>query len=213
MNFLALLGWSYDDSTEIFSRDELIKHFSLERVGRAAAIFDYTKLNWMSGLYMRSLPEETVIDRVIDFLKQQGYNVENYDSQWLAGIIQLEIERSKTLKEFGEHLRYFFVEQVQYDQKAVEKIFLKDKDKTKERLQALIEALEKETDFSHANLEKVMRNLTEKLGAKFGQIAQPARVALTGGTASPGIFDVIHFLGKERTLQRLKAAINKIETL
>lgn len=204
LNFLALLGWAPDETTQIMSRDELIRRFSLEQVSRSAAVFDTTKLIWMNGYYMRNLPEQEIIKRAIDFFSSAGYDISRYERSWLEGIIRLEIERSKNFAEMLEHLRFFLDEDIQYEQSAVEKHLKKEK--VDSILQKVAETLSGLEDFSQPALEKALRGLAENLGIKFGHIVHPLRVAITGRSASPGIFDVLHFLGKERTLKRIHYA-------
>ena len=204
VNFLALLGWAPDETTQIMSRSELIRRFSLKQVSRSAAVFDITKLLWMNGYYMRNLPQQDIINRAIDFFASAGYEIERYDRTWLEGIIRLEIERSKNFAEMLEHLRFFLDEEVRYEQSAVDKHLKKEN--VDLRLRKVAETLSALEDFTQPALEKALRGLAENLGVKFGHIVHPLRVAITGRTASPGIFDVLHFLGKERTLKRIQFA-------
>ncbi len=202
MNYLALLGWAPDETTQIMNRTELISRFTLERVSRSAAIFDIAKLEWMNGYYMRNLPAEQVIKSAIEYMASAGLNVQQFRREWLEGVNRLEIERSKTLEEMYEHLRFFFEEEISYEPAAVSK-FLSGED-VDFILEQVAETLASVSDFSQTALEKVLRDLATKLNISFSKIVHPLRVALTGRTASPGIFDVLHFLGKERVLQRLE---------
>jgi glutamyl-tRNA synthetase len=204
-NCLALLGWSYDGVQEIFSREELVEKFSLERVSKAAAIFDTAKLEWMNGYYIRSLPRERIEQEAMVCLRRSGYDVDTRDAQWLSGIIGLELERAKTLREFAQHLDYFFSDTVSYDQKGAEQFF------HQEGTEALLEAVSRRVGemrtFEKEPLERELRALADELGVKFATIVHPTRLALTGRTASPGLFDVVVYLGKERVLARLEQAI------
>jgi glutamyl-tRNA synthetase len=208
VNFLALLGWAYNGAAEIFSLDELISKFSLEAVSKAAAVFDATKLLWMNGLYIRSLPQKVVIDRAKSFMASVGYDVSQYDSKWLDGIITLEIERSKTLKELAAHLEFFLSDEIRYDETAVAKFLLREESQgilthVRNRLASL-------EQFDTKTLEHALRSLAEELTLKFGQVVHPTRVALTGCSASPGIFDVITNLGQSRVIARLDSALELI---
>ncbi|MCX7765585.1 MAG: glutamate--tRNA ligase, partial [Candidatus Sumerlaeia bacterium] len=202
MNYLALLGWAPDETTQIMNRTELISRFTLERVSRSAAIFDIAKLEWMNGYYMRNLPPEQVINSAIEYMAMSGLNVHRFNREWLEGVIRLEIERSKTLAEMYEHLCFFFEDNISYEPAAVTK-FLSGNDADFILLQ-VTETLTSVSDFSQISLEKALRELSAKLNISFSKVVHPLRVALTGRTASPGIFDVLHFLGKERVLQRLE---------
>jgi glutamyl-tRNA synthetase len=209
VNFLALLGWAYNGTRETFSLDELILTFSLEGVSKAAAVFDATKLLWMNGLYMRSLPEELVVDRAKAFLARTGYDVRRYDSKWLGEVIALEIERSKTLKEMAGHLEFFLSDQVRYDDAAVAKFLLAEK--SAEILMHVRNQLASLEQFDAKTLEHSLRFLAEQLSVKFAKVVHPMRVALTGRSASPGIFDVITHLGKSRVISRLDSALEMIQ--
>jgi len=208
VNFLALLGWAYNGAAEIFSLDELINKFSLGAVSKAAAVFDATKLLWMNGLYMRSLPQKVVIDRAKAFLASVGHDVSQYDSKWLDGIITLEIERSKTLKEMAAHLEFFLSDQIRYDETAVAKFLLREE--SREIIGHVRNRLASLEQFDTKTLEHALRSLAEELNLKFGQVVHPTRVALTGSSASPGIFDVITNLGQSRVIARLDSALELI---
>jgi len=207
MNFLALLGWAYDDATQIFSRDDLVEKFTIERVNRSPAVFDSEKLIWMNGYYIRNLPQEQACRRVRDWLAKRGFDIAKFDQQWLDGIIRLEIERSKTLDDFVTHLGYFLREEIEYDEKAVQKHLRRPE--AGRCLRALRTLLAEAADLRPETLEPLMRALSESLQLSFGKIAQPLRVVLTGGAASPPIFDVIYYLGRERVLRRLDQALAK----
>ena len=208
INFLALLGWAYDDVTQIFSRDELVEKFTIERVNRSPAVFDGEKLLWMNGHYIRSLSTGDICRRVRDWLAAREGDLSKFDQLWLDGIIGLEIPRSKTLAEFAEHLRYFLRDDLQFDDKAVRKHVKRPE--AAECLRALRTLLAEAADLRPETLEPLMRSLSESRHLSFGKIAQPLRVALTGGAASPPIFDVLFFLGRERVLQRIDYAINHL---
>jgi glutamyl-tRNA synthetase len=208
INYLVRLGWSYGDQ-EIFSREELIKYFSFENVGRAAAVFNPEKLLWLNGQYiMRRSPEE-LADLVMPFLVREKVAGEGQeiDRVWLSKAVATLQERSRTLVELAQSLRYYISEEVEYEEKAGVK-FLNQK--SLPLLSELREELGKMTDFSAAELEKVFTGIMERRQIKLGALAQPVRVALTGGTVSPGIFEVIEIMGREKTLKRLDKAIQSI---
>jgi len=204
VNFLALLGWSLDDKSEFFTKDELIQHFSLDRCGKSGAVFNIEKLQWLNGVHLRALGEEEAVRRVRDFMSLQGIDPNQYDSHWLASVIRMQIERARNLKELVENMHYFLTDDVQYVEKDVEKHLRKGN--AGAVLDEWIALLEKAPDFSHETLEPPLRELSERLGLGFGKIVQPCRVALTGSSASPGIFEVLEALGKDRALKRLREA-------
>ncbi len=209
LNYLVRLGWSYGDQ-EIFTKEELIRHFSFENVGKAAAVFNPEKLLWLNGQYMMNTPSEKLVELVMPFLVQESVIGEagRVDTAWLAKAIDTLKERAKTLVELARSLRYYIAPEVEYDEKAKTK-FLNEK--SIPYLVELREALAGLSEFSHAELEKTFRSITEKHGIKLGALAQPVRVAMTGGTESPGIFEVLEIVGREKTLARLDKAIRTIE--
>jgi len=205
VNFLARLGWSYGDQ-EIFSKKELIQKFTLENVGKSPAVFNPEKLIWLNGWYIRNKPAEEIAELIIPFLKKKGFQV--ILDERLIKIVNILRERAKTLLELANSSDYFFVDEVKYEE-AARKKFL-----TQEALpifEALIDRLSSLDEFTITELQKIFGEITEKRGLKLVQIAQPARVALTGGTVSPGIFEVMEILGKEKVKERLKKAAHNIK--
>ncbi len=208
VNYLVRLGWSYGDQ-EVFSREELIKYFSLENIGKSAAVFNPEKLLWLNSEYMKSTPPEKLCDLVRPFLIQKGIikEDEELDKEWLKKAIKTLVERCRTLEELSNALRYYISEYVEIEPKAKEK-FLNEK--SKPYLIELRDALMTIDDFSAGALEKVFMSIIEKHNIKLGALAQPVRVAMTGTTVSPGIFDVLEIVGKEKALKRLNRALELI---
>lgn len=208
VNYLVRLGWSHGDQ-EVFTREELVRHFSFENVGKAAAVFNPEKLLWLNGQYIMQTPPERLAELVIPFLQKEGIlsGEQSLDMPWLARAVKTLQERAKTLIELAVSLRSYIAEDVTFDEKAKAK-FLNDK--SLPLLTDLKEALVELPDFSHSGLEPVFKAVVEKHGVKLGALAQPVRVAMTGGTESPGIYEVLEVLGKDKTLKRLKKAISSI---
>ncbi|MBN1902371.1 glutamate--tRNA ligase, partial [Candidatus Sumerlaeota bacterium] len=204
-NFLALLGWSPGNDEEIFSEERLVNLFDLSGVGKANAVFDTEKLLWINGMYIRAMPRDEIVRRVIDFMPSRGIDPSRHERSWLEGIISLVIERGRTLVEMIDQLSYFFKDDIVYDEKGIDKIS-KGGDPVA-FLEMALQALSNAGDFSLSSLEEAMRQLIEENNIGFGKIAQPVRLALTGGLASPGLFEVIHFLGKDKTLDRIRKAM------
>jgi len=205
VNFLSLLGWSPGDSSqEIFSKEELIEKFSLERITKSAAVFDTVKLEWMNGVYIRQLPKEVIIKRVKEFFIMRRWDTTNFDNKWFEGIVSLEIERSKTLLEFEDHLKFFLVAEPDYDESAIRKYLTKPE--VWDLLTSAQKTIGNTSPFDVQTLEINLRKLASELNISFGKIVHPLRVVLTGRTASPGIFDVIFYLGKEKTISRIETA-------
>ena len=208
-NYLVRLGWSYGDQ-EVFSREELIRYFSFENVGKSSAVFNQEKLLWLNGQYMMRTELSELTALVIPFLVREGLITEGQeiDRSWLSKAVVTLQERAKTLKELARALRYYLVEEQEYGEKSREKFLTRE---SLPYLRDLKEDLALLTDFSAGEIEKVFRAITERYGIKLGSLAQPVRVAITGGTESPGIFEVLEIVGKEKTLRRLERAILTID--
>jgi glutamyl-tRNA synthetase len=210
VNYLVRLGWSHGDQ-EVFTHDELIKYFSFENVGKSAAVFNPEKLLWLNAEYIKTTPPDGLANMVMPFLLKQEIVKEGSepDRAYLAKAVSTLVERARTLAELAEKLRFYLAddEDIEYDPKAMKK-FLNEK--TKPYLEDLHPGLSSLEDFTHDKLEAAFNSVMQKHEVKLGKVAQPVRVALTGGTESPGIFEVIEVLGKERTIKRLKKAIESI---
>jgi len=192
VNYLALLGWSYDDHTELMSREELIERFSLERVGKSAATFDYEKLTHLNGVYLRALPPDEYADRLVGYLREQGYE---WDEELIRKTAPLVQEKIATLGEFPSFARFFF-----------EPVSLEQPLEDGPVLPAAAEVLAEVDPFEAATIEVALRNLAESLELKPRQAFQPIRLALTGSTISPGLFESLELLGKEESIARITAA-------
>jgi glutamyl-tRNA synthetase len=207
-NYLVRLGWSYGDQ-EIFTRDELIQYFSFDKVGKSAAVFNPEKLLWLNSQYIINSSAEELAEMVVPFLIKEKVisKGQTLDKEWLSKAIDTQKERSRTLIELANSLRYYISEDVEYNEKAKIK-FLNEK--SLPYLIELKDSLVSISDFSALEIEKVFTSIIEKHGIKLGNLAQPVRVAMTGKTESPGIFEVIEIAGKEKTLKRLEKAIKTI---
>jgi glutamyl-tRNA synthetase len=207
VNYLVRLGWSHGDQ-EIFTQDELIEYFSFQSVGKSAAVFNPEKLLWLNAEYIKTTPPEKLSELVRPFLIKDSTIAQDaeIDISWLSSAIKTLVERAKTLKELAGSLKYYILEYVEIDEKAGAK-FLNDK--TRPYLKDVIEGLTAlDTGaFTADNLHEVFQSVMEKQDVKLGKVAQPVRVAITGGTESPGIFEVLEVVGKEKALKRLKRAL------
>jgi glutamyl-tRNA synthetase len=193
-NYLALLGWSYDDRTEIFTRDELVEHFTFDRVGASPATFDYQKLTHLNGVYLRGLPPREYADVLVAYLREQGLEWDEALVRRAAPLVQ---EKVATLGEFPGFAGFLF-ERVEPDASAV--------DGSGPLLAQAREALAAVDPFEAPAIETALRELAERLDLKPRQAFQPIRVAVTGSTVSPGLFESIELLGRDETLRRLAAA-------
>ncbi len=205
INYLVRLGWSFGDQ-EFFTREDLIEKFNLENVGHAAGVFDQDKLLALNADHIKAAPSERLIRHLTPFLEERGYKVD--DKDYLAKAIETLRPRSKTLHEMADSAIFYFQDVISYNEKASEKFLVPD---SLESLKLLTENLEAMEIFTEKNLEDAFKKVMEITGLKLGKIAQPVRVALTGETASPGIFEIIEVIGKERALSRLKQAIQFIQ--
>jgi glutamyl-tRNA synthetase len=211
-NFLALLGWSLDDKTELLTPDEIIKHFSLERISTTAAVFNKDKLEWMNGVYLRGLSLEEFTRRAMSFL-EKGLPSEvkrPLDVSYIGRIIPLVQERARTLAEVPQLSDFFFVDKLEYDAG----LLLGKIDKG-EALKSLRVSADKMNDLKNwdaASLEAVFRPLADELKLKTGVFFGLLRVVVTGRTAAPPLFQTMDVLGKERCLKRLEMALAKLGT-
>jgi len=212
-NFLALLGWSLDDKTEIMSRDTIIKNFSLDRISKTAAVFNRDKLEWMNGVYIRGLSVEEFSRRAMPFL-EKGLSldvVRPLDVNHVARIAPLIQERARTLAEVPELADFFFVERLDYDSS----LLLNKIEQTVvvAALLASIDRVEEWDSWDATSLESVFRPMAEEMGLKTGVFFGLLRVAVTGRTAAPPLFQTMEVLGKERCVKRLKLALDKLAGL
>jgi glutamyl-tRNA synthetase len=199
VNYLALLGWSYDDKTNIFSVDELIERFSLERVGKNPAAFDVAKLEWLNGHYLRSLTPAELAERLVPFCVSAGLAADSPEGRAvLTGVAPLIGERLKRLDEAPPMIRFLF-EDVAPEGKAAKAL-----EGQEEYLAAVAEGLEALDKWTTPAIEEVLRALAEQRGLKPKQAFQPVRAAVTGTLVSPPLFESIELLGRERTLRRLR---------
>jgi glutamyl-tRNA synthetase len=205
VNYLVRLGWSHGDD-EIFSREELIEKFSLQSVGKSAGVFNPEKFLWLNSHYLKSRPLEQLASEIIPFIEAKGYPVPK-ETDWLEKMIATLKERAKTLAELVEQAHYYLSDDISIDEKASKKFFTAD---IAEPLSGLIQKLNKLADFSESTVQQAFAEVLEQTGLSMGKLAQPVRVALTGSTVSPGIHEVIAVLGKERTLKRLNAALQRL---
>ena len=201
VNFLALLGWSPGEDREIFSMDELIKVFSLDRVGKKPAIFDINKLLWMNQEYIRKLDNEELVERIVPYLKRSGLIGEEFDRDYLLKVVHLMKERLQTLRDLEKIGYYYFKDDFDYDPKGLKKRIYPGVEK---RLEMVIEELEKIDEWDEKACEDVVRSIADKEACKAGEIIHPIRLGISGMTFGPGLFELMELLGKARVINRLK---------
>ncbi len=201
VNYLARLGWSHGDQ-EIFARAELVEHFTLENVGTSAGIFNPEKLEWVNFQWMKATYAEELADLVVPFLERAGIPVPE-DRGWLARVVETLRERAKTLVELAEFSRFYLADGVTPDPKAAAKHLTPAIVPALADLVAELAALPR---WEASAIELAFQRTLDRHALKLGALAQPVRVAVTGGTVSPGIYEVLDVLGRERSLARLRAA-------
>jgi glutamyl-tRNA synthetase len=194
MNFLALLGWSYDDKTTIMSRDELIERFDLDRVVPSPAAFDYQKLDWMNGVYLRALDPDAYADELVRYLRDEGYGWDEQLVRRAAPLVQEKIERFGQFPEFAG----FLFREIQPDPALL--------DGRAPIVAAARDELSQVEPFAAQEIEAALRGLAERLELSPRKAFEPIRIAVTGSKVSPGLFESLELLGKEETLRRLSAA-------
>jgi glutamyl-tRNA synthetase len=194
MNFLALLGWSFDDKTTIMSRDELIERFSLDRLVPSPATFDYEKLDWLNGMYLRALSPEEYADELVKFLRDEGYDWDAELVRRAAPIVQEKIERFRQFPDFAG----FLFREVEPDPALL--------NGAAPVVTAAHDELERVEPFAAPEIEGALRGLAERLELSPRKAFEPIRIAVTGSKVSPGLFESLELLGKEETLRRLSAA-------
>jgi glutamyl-tRNA synthetase len=208
VNYLVRLAWSYGDQ-EIFSHQELIEKFTLENVGRSAGVFNPEKFLWVNFQYLKSRPLAQLADEIVPYIQAKGYPVPS-DKQWLEKMLATLRERAKTLTELVDAAHYYLSDDIVLDRRAAEKFLTKE---AVAPIQTMMEKLAALSDFREPAIEEAFSATLSEHHLPMGKLAQPVRVALTGGSVSPGIHEVIAVLGKERTIRRLENALHFIRQL
>jgi glutamyl-tRNA synthetase len=212
VNFLALLGWAFDGERELFTLPELAEHFSLARVSRNPAIFNYEKLEWMNGEYFRALPIARRAELVREHLRATGQVPESAlaDTAYLERAVEAVGDRMKRPQQFLDYAGYLFLTQVTPEPGPWAE--LQAKPQAAARLRKLADMVAGLSPFEHDTLDRTARALAGAEGIKFGDLVMPARIALTGKKVSPGIWDVMLLLGRDRTVARLRDAADRLES-
>lgn len=212
VNFLALLGWSLDDKTELLSRRQLIENFSIERVNKSGAIFNIEKLNWMNGQYFRAMSAEELADMLLSYwsLYPAESIPENPPRELVVQIVPLIRERLKTLKDAAPLVAFFFTDGVEYDTGELTQKGM-DEDATTTALRECLAALHVLPVFDAESIEGALRPLADELGLKTGQLLGTLRVATTGLKVAPPLFQTIEILGRRRSLAAIAEASERLE--
>ena len=214
LNFVARLGWSYDDKQEIFSVDELIEKFDLARVGKSGSVFDIKKLEWLNSHYINQLDVAARTDAVIPFWQQEGLLDATKERDRLERIVDAVGERLTTFQDIIPQTRYFFTDAYEYDSKAVKKWWGgsdEKKQKTREILTNLGQILKKIPTFDVETIESAIWKYTDENDIKRVAAMQTLRIALTGMSFGPSLFDIVALLGKDEVLKRIQRAITHLK--
>ncbi|MDD3656648.1 MAG: glutamate--tRNA ligase [Atribacterota bacterium] len=210
VNYIAHLGWSSGTNQEIFTIEELVENFALEKVSSHSAIFDMEKLNWFNNEYLKRMTDRKYVEMLIPFLKEAGYLESPLSSEkekWLRKVVSLMKSRVRNFRQFLEYGDYFFTENYSMEVKAVE--ILKQTG-IKNILEQLLIRLKEIDNWNEFNIESKVREMASQFNLKGKQIIHPTRVALSGKTVGPGLFSLMEVLGKEKNIKRLMGAIYKI---
>lgn len=205
VNFLALLGWSPGGDRELFDRADLIEAFSLDGISGGNAVFNPEKLEWFNQQYIQRMPPEDLARRIEPLLRERALWRESFaadERPWLIALIELLKPRAKRLQDFADSTPYLFSDAIEFDEAAVAKHLTGD---ARGMLSALADALEPIEPFDRTALEAAARAFADTRGMKFGAVVHPARVALTGRSVSPGLFELMELLSRQRTLERLRS--------
>ena len=213
VNFLALLGWSYDDKTELFTGEELVESFSLERVSKSGAIFNLEKLDWMNGHYIRESDDAELADALLDYWRRYpaAELPPDPDRDILIRIVPLIKERLKTLADAAERIPFFFNDDFDYDPSELVQRKM-DAAGTLRALNAAVEVVGAAEQFDAATLEAKLRGLADDLEIKVGQLLGTLRVATSGLKVSPPLFESLEILGRDRVVRDLNRAIHKLDS-
>lgn len=208
INFVALLGWNAGDDREFYYLNELIEKFSLERVNKSGAVFDLNKLLWLNGEHIRKKSVDDLLPMLKEELQKSKYASQNFSDEYLKLVIASMHERIDFVHEIITKSYYFFEKPTSYEEKAIQKNW---KAETPEQLKVLINEFDKIDNPTKEKYEEVLSKIAEQLNVGKGKLIHPLRLALTGTSAGPGIFDIIYILGKDEVKERVTKAIEKIK--
>jgi glutamyl-tRNA synthetase len=207
VNFVAFLGWNPGDEREIFLLEELVKEFSLERVGKSGAVFNTEKLDWLNFEHLRKKTDADVLSMLKEHLKQTAFGTKHFDDGYLLSIISAMRERVTFVKDFLEKSPYFFQSPTQYDQEVVKKRWKHD---TADHLKRLVEEFSRLVDPKKEDYEAALQRAAEAGNIKNSELIHPVRVAVSGMGVGPGLYDILFILGKDEAIRRINSAIEKL---
>lgn len=208
VNFVAFLGWNPGDDREIFSLDELVKEFTLERVGKSGAVFNLEKLRWMNGVYLRMKDDASLVKVVKDELQKSRYKNLGFNDYYLMRVVQSMKERVEVSHDFVEKCTYFYEAPTSYDPDVLKKRW---KPASPEHLGKLVEAFSALRDPAKEDYENALHQTATELNVGNGQLIHPLRLAVSGTGSGPGLYDILQILGKDEVLRRIRRAIETIK--
>lgn len=212
INYVALLGWTPEEANrELFTREELVDAFTIDRWGKSAARFDRKRLDWLNGQHLRRLSAAELCDRVLPILEKQGFDTSGKARAWLEQMAAICQEKIATLNQIVDYTDFFFRDVTEYEEKGVRKQFRKAD--ALQRLIEIEEAVASVVDWSHEVIKATFEDLVARTGRSLGDYVHPTRLALTGKSVGPGLFELADLLGKETCRQRLANAAKFVETL
>jgi glutamyl-tRNA synthetase len=207
VNYLLLLSWSPGDNREKIDIKEAVKLFDIKNVNKTAATFDMDKLDWMNNQYLKKASPEELCEEIIPLLLEKNYiQKDNFDRNYLVSLVKLFQARLTTVNDFVEWADFFFLQEPAMDPEAEKKFLSQD---FSQEFTSFIQRLEDLKEFEISSIEKSFRDLVAELNLQAKQLIHPVRVALTGKTVGPGLFEVVYYLGRERTKERLSKWIKE----
>lgn len=212
LNYLVLLGWSPGTDIDLLSLEEMLAYFDINKMSKSPAVYDIEKLNWMNGQYLDGYDPENIYDLLIKLTKDSeiGKKIAEHSKEYTLQVIKLLRSRVKNIKEIAIAGEYFFAEIREFNTQGVKKHF--DRQDSIENLNKILEITENLNSFESTAIEKAFRETADNLGIKAAVLIHPARLAVTGQTATPGLFEVMEVLGKQVCIERLKNALNFVKS-
>lgn len=209
VNFVALLGWNAGDDREFYYLDELVEKFSLDRVNKSGAVFDLQKLNWLNAEHLRKLPDDRLLQMLRTEISFSPYRDKSFSNDYLLLIIAAMKARVSFIKDFIDNCTYFYESPSEYEQKSIEKNW---KPETPSHLIRLSEEFDRLENPSKEDYERILTEVAEQLGAGKGKLIHPLRLAVSGQSTGPGLFDLLYILGTNEVITRINTALEKIST-
>jgi len=208
INFVALLGWNAGDDREFYYLNELVQAFSLERVNKSGAVFDIVKLNSLNAVHLRKKTNEEILRMLRARIQETEYRSQNFSDEFLLLVIETMKERVAFVYEFVDNCKYFYEAPKEYEQKAIEKNW---KPETSEQLKKLSDSFLKLSNPTKEEYEHALTKVAEELGVGKGKLIHPLRLAVSGQSTGPGMFDILSILGKDEVIKRIESAMKVIK--